>query len=221
MYDIILFDLDGTLTDPKPGITKSVQYALGKMGIVEDDLEKLTIFIGPPLTASFEEFYHMSQEEAKEALQYYRERFSTVGLYENAVYDGMRELLEKLQTQGKTMFVATSKPTIFSEQIVKHFGLSDYFKAVVGSELNGTRVEKNEVIEFVLSLIDEPDLKKIIMVGDRKFDVIGAQENGIDVVGVSYGYGGYDELAAAKANYIVNNVAELEDILCKATIVQK
>ncbi|MBP2625321.1 MAG: 5-nucleotidase [Firmicutes bacterium] len=215
MYDIILFDLDGTLTDPKPGITKSVQYALEKMGIAEDDLDKLTSFIGPPLTTSFKEFYSMNDDEANQALGYYRERFSTVGLYENAVYVGMKELLEELQNQGKTMFVATSKPTIFSIKILEHFGLIHFFKAVIGSELDGTRVEKNEVIEYVLSEIDGHDLKKIIMVGDRKFDVIGAKQNGIDVIAVAYGYGSYEELKTAKPNYIVGTISELGAILLK------
>lgn len=213
MYDVILFDLDGTLTDPRPGITKSVQYALGKMGIVEEDLEKLTIFIGPPLAASFKEFYGMSDEEANEALLHYRERFSAVGLYENAVYEGIKELLERLRGQGKTMFVATSKPTIFSIKILEHFNLIHFFKAVIGSELDGTRVEKSEVIEFVLSQIADHDRSKIIMVGDRKYDIVGAQENGINVIGVSYGYGSDEELINAKPNYIVSTVSELRELL--------
>lgn len=214
MYEIILFDLDGTLTDPKIGITKSVQYALGKMGIVENDLDKLTPFIGPPLTASFKEFYDMNDDEVQQAIEYYRERFSKVGLYENIVYEGMKELLEELQNQGKTMFVATSKPTVFSIKILEHFGLLHFFKAVIGSELDGTRVEKSHVIEFVLSKIDGYDPSKIIMVGDRKYDVLGAQENGIAVIGVSYGYGSYGELQAAKPNYILDTVPELRDFLC-------
>jgi len=213
MYDIILFDLDGTLTDPKTGITKSVQYALGKLGIVEENLDKLTSFIGPPLITSFKEFYSMNDEEANQALQYYRERFSTVGLYENAVYAGMKELLETLQNQGKTMFVATSKPTIFSIKILEHFGLNHFFKAVIGSELDGTRVEKDEVIKYVLSEIAGHDLRRIIMVGDRKFDVLGAQKNDIDVIGVAYGYGSYEELQTAKPNYIVETMSELGEIL--------
>jgi len=213
MYDIILFDLDGTLTDPKPGITKSVQYALSKMGIVEEDLEKLTTFIGPPLTTSFKEFYNMNDDEANQTLQYYRERFSTVGLYENAVYEGMKELLEELQNQGKTMFVATSKPTVFSTKIVEHFGLNHYFKAVIGSELDGTRVEKHEVIKSVLSEVAGCDPRKIIMVGDRKFDILGAQQNDIAVIGVAYGYGSYEELEAAKPNYIARTVSELGAML--------
>lgn len=215
MYDTILFDLDGTLTDPKPGITKSVQYALGKMGIVEDDLEKLTTFIGPPLVASFKEFYNMNDEEANQALQYYREYFTAGGLYENAVYDGMEELLQKLQNQGKTLFVATSKPTIFSIKILDHFGLSRFFKAVIGSELDGTRSEKNEVIAYVLSQIAGHNLQKIVMVGDRKFDVLGAKQHGIDGIAVTYGYGSYAELQAAEPNYIVANISELGAILLK------
>jgi len=215
MYDMILFDLDGTLTDPKPGITKCVQYALEKMGIIEEDLEKLTAFIGPPLVASFKEFYGMNDDEAHQALAYYRERFSTVGLYENAVYEGMKELLDELRSQGKTMFVATSKPTIFSIKILEHFDLIHFFKAVIGSELDGTRVEKNEVIKYVLSDIADHDPRQIIMVGDRKFDILGAQKNGIDVIGVAYGYGSYEELKQAEPNYIVQTVLELRAILLK------
>ena len=215
MYDIILFDLDGTLTDPKPGITKSVQYALGKMGIVEEDLDKLTHFIGPSLKTSFIGSYGMNVDEANQAIEYYRERFSKVGLYENAVYEGMKELLERLQKQGKKMFVATSKPTFYSIKILEHFGLIDFFEAVIGSELDGTRVEKNEVIEFVLSKIDNCNFKKIIMVGDRKFDVLGAQQNGIDVIAVAYGYGSYDELKLAQPNYIVDTISDLGIILLK------
>jgi phosphoglycolate phosphatase len=216
MYDIILFDLDGTLTDPKPGITKSIQYALAKMGIIEDDLDKLTAFIGPPLIPSFKTFYNLNDNEAKQAVEYYRERFSTIGLYENAVYEGMKELLEELQNQGRTMFVATSKPTVFSKKIVEHFGLLHFFTAVIGSELDGTRVEKNEVIEYVLSEINDYDVARIVMVGDRNFDIVGAQQNGIDVIGVTYGYGSDDELKEAKPNYIVKTISELREVLLHA-----
>lgn len=215
MYETILFDLDGTLTDPKMGITKSVQYALEKMGIIEQDLDKLTPFIGPPLTVSFKEFYGMNEDEAKQAIEYYRERFSITGLYENLVYEGMKELLEELQRLGKTMFVATSKPTVFSIKILEHFGLLHFFKAVIGSELDGTRTEKSHVIEFVLSKIEDCDLSKVIIVGDRKFDVTGARENKIAVIGVSYGYASSGELAAVKPNYIVDTVTELRSLLCK------
>jgi len=213
LYDIILFDLDGTLTDPKPGITKSVQYALTKLGIDEPNLENLVPFIGPPLLKAFKEFYHLDDEQATLALQYYRERFATVGLYENAVFPGIKSMLAQLKRQGKILIVATSKPTVFSIKIIEHFGLQDYFQAVIGSNLDGTRVEKGEVIEFALSELDQVDSSKIIMVGDRKHDVIGAKNNGIDVIAITYGYGSLEELNEAEPTYIVNTVQELHDFL--------
>lgn len=213
MYDIILFDLDGTLTDPKQGITKSVQYALAKLGIDEPNLENLVPFIGPPLLKAFKEFYHLDDEQATLALQYYRERFATVGLYENAVFPGIQSMLAQLKKQGKILIVATSKPTVFSIKIIEHFGLQDYFQAVIGSNLDGTRVEKGEVIEFALSELDQVDPSKIIMVGDRKHDVIGAKHNGIDVIAITYGYGSLEELNEAEPTYIVNTVQELHDFL--------
>ena len=213
MYDVILFDLDGTLTDSKIGITKSVQYALAKLGIKEEDLDRLIPFIGPPLSLSFKEFYNMNEEQAEEAVHYYREYFSTDGLYENEVYLGIPEMLQKLKNQGKTLMVATSKPTVFSVQIVEHFGLHDFFTAVIGSNLDGTRMKKNEVIAFALSELGDYDPTKIVMVGDRKYDILGAQKNGIDVVGVNYGYGRLAELTEAKPNYMVATVKELCDLL--------
>lgn len=215
MYTIVLFDLDGTLTDPKIGITTCVQYALQKMGIEEPDLDKLIPFIGPPLTYSFKEFYHMTAEQAEQAIDYYRERFSTIGLYENAVFPGIPELLEELRQQGKTLIVATSKPTIYSVKILEYFKLESYFQSVVGSNLDGTRVEKHEVIEYVLAELSEYDRSQIIMVGDRMHDIQGAKRNGIDVVGVAYGYGSREELEQAEPNYIVDTVAELREYLVK------
>ena len=215
-YDIILFDLDGTLTDPKEGITRCVQYALAKMNIIEKDLEKLVPFIGPPLMRTFKETYQLTDEEANQALTYYRERFSTVGLYENAVFPGIPELLDKLTANGKTLFVATSKPTVFSVRILEHFGLHQYFRAIIGSNLDGTRVEKNEVIEYVLSELGDHDSAKVLMVGDRKHDIWGAQKNGIAVAAVGYGYGSAEELNGAHPNFLVNTVAELGDLLLRA-----
>jgi len=215
MYEIILFDLDGTLTDPKVGITSSIQYALQKMGIYEEDVEKLTPFIGPPLLGSFKEFYQMSDEEAKQAIVYYRERFAVTGLYENQVYLGMEELLSKLHKQGKILIVATSKPTEFSVEILKHFNLFQYFTAIIGSNLDGTRTDKGDVIEFALTNQSIDGRSRIVMIGDRKYDIIGAKRNGIDVIAVTYGYGGYDELVAAEPNYIVSSVEELSILLTK------
>ena len=212
-YNTILFDLDGTLTDPKEGITRCVQYALAKLNIIEDDLEKLVHFIGPPLMRTFKETYHLTDEEANQALIYYRERFSTVGLYENAVFPGIPELLDKLTAHGKTLFVATSKPTVFSVRILEHFGLHQYFQAIIGSNLDGTRVEKNEVIEYVLSELGDHDSAKVLMVGDRKHDIWGAQKNGIAVAAVGYGYGSAEELSGANPDFLVETVDELGELL--------
>lgn len=215
MYETILFDLDGTLTDPKIGITKSVQYALDKMGIREDDLDKLEPFIGPPLLWAFKEFYGMNTSEAEQAIAFYRERFSVVGLYENNVYPGIPELLTELQRQGKKLVVATSKPTVFSVKILEHFGLEGYFSLIAGSNLDGTRVEKAEVIEFALKEAGVGNGKGVIMVGDREHDIIGAHKNNLPVVAVSYGYGSTEELANAKPNFIAESVLELEKLLLR------
>ena len=216
MYEIVLFDLDGTLTDPKVGITLSVQYALSKMGIQEEDPDTLTPFIGPPLLGSFKERYHMNDEEAIQAIWYYRERFSTTGLYENKVYLGIRELLATLKKQGRKLIVATSKPTEFSIQILEHFDLKQFFTSIVGSNLDGSRTEKGDVIEFALAGENISDFSKVVMIGDRKYDIIGAKNNNIDVIAVAYGYGSFQELVDADPNYIVSSVGELASRLgCK------
>jgi phosphoglycolate phosphatase len=208
-----LFDLDGTLTDPKLGITSSVQYALGKMGITVADLDELLPFIGPPLAESFQEFYGLSTKEAKQAVEYYREYFAIKGMYENAVYPGIMELLSDLTKRNKKIVMATSKPTVYSEQIAKHFGFFEFFTYIAGSNLDGTRVDKAEVIAFALDLICCTDKQKIVMVGDRRHDIIGAQKNKLDVIGVEYGYGGRIELLAAKPTYIAATVNELAQIV--------
>lgn len=213
MYTTILFDLDGTLTDPKPGITKCVQYALGKMGITEPDCDKLTHFIGPPLAKAFAEFYRMDQLQANQAVGYYRERFSTVGLYENSVYPGIREILAQLKAEGSNLLVATSKPTVFSVKILEHFGLNSFFSEVVGSNLDGTRVEKSEVIAFALSGLGQVEKNSVIMVGDRMHDILGAKDNGIDAIAVGYGYGSREELNQAGARRIAQTVEELTALL--------
>lgn len=215
MYEVILFDLDGTLTDPKVGITKSVQYALAKMGIAVADPDTLIPFIGPPLTYSFQEFYGMSVLEAKQALEFYRERFVETGIFENAVFPGIENLLRQLQKEGKTLLVATSKPTVYAVQILEYFRLQAFFKAIVGSNLDGTRVEKHEVITAALAELGDYDRAQIVMVGDRKHDVIGAKKNNIDVIAVSYGYGSIAELTAAEPNYMIHTVAELHEFLCE------
>lgn len=215
MYDHILFDLDGTLTEPKIGITKSVQYALAKFNIYEDSLDKLTPFIGPPLLESFMEFYNFSEDDARKAIEYYRERFSKVGMYENAVFEGIPEMLAELRRLGKKLVVATSKPTVYSVKILEHFNLYQYFDAVIGSNLDGSRVEKSEVIEAVLVELGDIDRSRTIMVGDRKHDVMGARANGLKVIAVAYGYGTPEELREAEPDNIAASVAELKELLVR------
>ena len=214
-YTYILFDLDGTLTDPKEGITKSIQYALNKMGIIENDLDKLTSFIGPPLLQSFVEFYSFSEDEASQALQFYRERFAVTGLFENEVYEGIEKLLKDLNKLNYRLAVATSKPIVYAKQILDFFNLSKYFEVIVGSELDGTRSAKGEVIAEVLTQMKIEKKYQCVMIGDRKHDLIGASENGIDSIGVTYGYGSQQELEDANATYIVHSVDSLSIIFGK------
>ena len=173
-YRFILFDLDGTLTDPKVGITKSAQYALKKMGIDEKNLDNLTSFIGPPLQVSFTDEYGFNKEQTEAAIDYYRERFKEKGMFENKPYEGIAPLLQMLVEQQYTLVVATSKLTVFAEQILKHFELEQYFDLIVGSNLDGTRSEKAEIIRYILDYYNEHSNDEFVMVGDRKYDIIGA-----------------------------------------------
>lgn len=212
MYRVILFDLDGTLTDSGEGITKSVQYAIEKLGMGEYPLEELRSFVGPPLMEQFMKFCHISQERAKEAVGYYRERYSLVGLYENRPYDGISKLLKELKEQGYLLGVASSKPEYFVDKILQHFSLDSYFDAVVGSELSGQRTSKSEVVEEALRRLGVSDRRQeVVLVGDRKFDVLGARAMGIDCVAVSYGYGDMQELMEVNPVYISKSVEELAD----------
>ncbi|PKM52998.1 MAG: phosphoglycolate phosphatase [Firmicutes bacterium HGW-Firmicutes-5] len=214
LYKYILFDLDGTLTNPKTGITKSVAYALKKTKNIDANLDDLTIFIGPPLKESFMDFYDFTEEEAEQAIIYYREYFVDQGIYENEIYEGIKTLLDDLQkTNTFVLDVATSKPTKFAELIIKHFGLEGYFTSIVGSNLDGTRTKKSEVIEEVLLRLSIKDKREVVMIGDRQHDILGAKEIVIDSIGVAYGYGSSDELERAGADYIVNSIQGLRDQL--------
>lgn len=213
-YRYILFDLDGTLTDPKIGITKSVQYALKKFNIEVKNLDTLEKFIGPPLKDSFMEFYSFDEEQAIKAIVYYREYFKDKGMFENKVYEHIPDLLKKLKEAGCTLIVATSKPTIFSEQIIKHFNLNTYFDEVAGSNLDGTRSNKGEIIKYIINKYEISNLSEAVMIGDRRYDILGAQKNNIASIGVTYGYGSKEELINAKAMYIADDVqAILEKIV--------
>lgn len=218
MYEYILFDLDGTLTDPKVGITTCVQHALKGFGIEENDLNKLTPFIGPPLKQSFMQFYGLNDEEAERAVALYRERFSVVGMYENEIYPGIPMLLKTLKEKGKCLAISSSKPTIYVVEILKHFDIHQYFDVIVGSELDGRRTDKAEVVEEALSQLLGSEKKthsEVVIVGDRKFDVEGGQAHDITTVAVSYGYGPMEELVEAKAEFIVDTVEQLQDLLAQ------
>ena len=209
-YKCILFDLDGTISDPKIGITKSVAHALKHFRIETEDLDDLSKFIGPPLKDSFIEYYGFNNEEADLAVAKYREYFSVTGIYENTLYSGIEDLIQWLKSQQKVLVVATSKPTVYATKILEHFNLLQYFDFVSGSELNGVRTKKSEVIEFALEQINVNDLHNVIMIGDREHDIIGAAKVGIDSIGVLFGYGNREELERAGANFIVGSVKELK-----------
>lgn len=223
MFKYILFDLDGTLTDPKLGITSSVQYALRALGIEEPSLDKLEPFIGPPLTDSFREFYGLGGERLATAIDKYRERFATQGIFENEIYPGIPQMLADLKAKDKLLAIASSKPTLFVEQILEHFEIRKYFDHVVGSNMDGTRGTKEEVVEEtlrqMLTVEMTPAQKRdaVAMVGDRKFDIEGARAHGITSVGVLFGYAPEGELEEAGADYIVNSVRSLQVLLTLLT----
>lgn len=212
-YQYILFDLDGTLTDPGVGIINSVRYALQQYGL-DGDPEFLRRFIGPPLVDSFMEYYGFDEAKAKEAVAYYREYFGPRGIFENQLYPGIPELLQTLVERGKKLALATSKPTVYARQILTHFQLDRYFaeEMIVGSYLDGRRTLKSEVIATVLALLP-PEKDKAVMVGDRKFDIDGARANGIAAIAVTYGYGERAELEAAGPTHFAATVPELLALL--------
>ena len=215
----ILFDLDGTLTDPKEGITRCVQYALSKFGI-QTECEALTRFIGPPLAESFERFYGLSRAESERAVAYYRERFTDTGIFENRGIDGIPARLDTISDAGAKLALATSKPQVFAERILNKYGLSKPFSVIVGSELDGRRTDKAEVVAAALQMLGAEDKRKALMVGDRRHDIIGAHKNGIRACGVTFGYSEPGELESCGADRIADSVETLRDVLigfCRTT----
>lgn len=208
MKSVYLFDLDGTLTDPKEGITRSVAYALKKFDITVEHLDDLCVFIGPPLIDSFMKEYGMSEEQANDAIRYYREYFSVTGIFENKVYPGIEKLLKKLKDKKCTCIVATSKPEAFAKQIIQHFHLEEYFDDICGATMDGTRSKKGDVIAYALKK-NNIAKETAIMVGDRKHDIIGAHENDLRCIAVLYGYGSAKEFTDAHADLIVESVEAL------------
>jgi phosphoglycolate phosphatase len=212
-YTNIIFDLDGTLTDPALGITNSVMYALEKYGITVPDRSELLKFIGPPLIDSFQEFYDLSREEAKTAVEYYREYYRTKGIFENSVFPGIEDLLRSLKENGKKQMVATAKVEQFANIVLEHFGLAEYFTCVAGSNLDSTRTHKDEIILSVLKRCGITDREHTVMIGDRMHDILGAEKAGIDSIGVLFGYGTKEELENAGADLLAQSVDDLRTIL--------
>ena len=209
MYTTALFDLDGTITDPGIGITNSVAYALEKFNISVTDRSELFRFIGPPLHESFQTFYGFSPEDSKRAVSYYREYYGRSGLYEAELYDGIRDTLLSLHTSGIKVVLATSKPELYALQILQHFDLMSLFDRICGSNMDGSRSKKAEVITYALQSFPETALNDIVMIGDRLHDINGAKAVGIDSIGVSYGYGSVDELHQAGATHVISSPKEL------------
>lgn len=212
MFEYLFFDLDGTLTNPALGITNSFKYAYKYFGMEIPSYEKLCTFIGPPLVETFKNNFGFDDKKAEEGVKVYREYFSTKGLFENSVYPGIENLLEKLKKNQKHLVVATSKPELFALQILEHFNLSKYFDFICGSLMDESRSEKSEVISYALEKCKNPPTEKILMIGDRKHDILGAKKNGIKSCGVLFGYGTKEELENSGADFICKNIEELEKI---------
>ena len=210
-FDTLLFDLDGTLTDSTEGIVRCLEYALERMGFdIPEDTNK---FLGPPLYRSFAEFCGMNEEQVNEAVRIFRERYSTVGLFENRVYDGVPEMLKRLRDGGKRIMVATSKPEVYAVRIFDRFGLSQFFEIVGGANINGTRNDKDEVIEYVLEKAGISDRSSVLMIGDRRQDVLGAHKTGLKCMGILWGFGSIEELTEAGADFIAETPVKAADML--------
>ena len=210
-YTTLLFDLDGTLTDSTEGIIRCLDHALEQMGFdIPEDKNK---FLGPPLYSSFAEFCGMNEEQVREAVRIFRERYSTVGLFENRVYEGIPEMLERLKNGGKRLMVATSKPDVYAVRIFERFGLAQFFEFVGGTDINGTRNNKDDVIEYVFDKCNITDRSKVLMIGDRRHDVLGAHKTGIKCMGILWGFGSAEELTEAGADYIAATPQEAADML--------
>lgn len=214
-YPYILFDLDGTLIDSGNGVRNAVAYSLRKLGITPpENLRELDRFIGPPLTESYDQFYHIPQETIPHAIDLFQEYYRGGGLYESQVYDGIPELLDRLNAAGRRLLVATSKPEMFAKPLLAKMGLAEKFAFIAGADGEGTaRSEKNAVIQYALSSCGITDLSSVVMVGDRKYDINGANFFGIDSIGILWGFGDAAELNAAGATYLAETPKAVGDLL--------
>lgn len=211
-YNHIIFDLDGTLTDPGLGITNSIMYSLGKFGI-EQERSALYKFIGPPLRESFGVYFGFDKADAERAVQYYREYFSEKGIYENELYPGITDLLAELSQQNRKLYIATSKPQEYSLRILEHFDILKYFDFVSGSNMDGSMSAKSDLIDRIIPRISSDELIETIMIGDRRYDIEGAKHHGIDSAAVLYGYGERFELEEVQPTYLIESTVELKNLL--------
>lgn len=209
MYDVVLFDLDGTLTDPGEGITNSVAYALNKFGISVDDKKELYNFIGPPLIDSFMKYYGMNYEDGLKAVEYYREYFGVTGIFENTMFKGIPELLDSIKKSGRKISLATSKPEEYAIRILDHFGLTKYFDFIGAATMDESRSKKVDVITYTLDNLGVTDKSRVVMIGDRHHDIEGAKKNGLNSIGVLFGYGDRNELENAGATYIAETISDI------------
>lgn len=212
-YDVVLFDLDGTIIDSGKGVLNAVKYALNYYGDPVPPMEELRKFMGPPLKESFMEICGYSPEKAMEAISVYRQYYQEIGIHENDVYEGMPELIADLKSDGRCVIVATSKPEKFARIILEELGIAQHFTYIAGADMAETRAEKEQVLAYALEENGITDYSRVLMVGDRKFDINGAKAFGFDSLGVLFGYGSREEFEAAGATYIVNTVGELRDCL--------
>lgn len=212
-YSVILFDLDGTLTDSAPGITNAVAYALEQFHIPVPPRTELFKFVGPPLTVSFREFYGMSEEEALEATATFRVYYNTKGVLENSPYPGVHAFLSALKVAGKTLAVATSKPQHLADEVLHRYDLAQYFTAICGGSLDESHNAKALIVADALKACGVTDRRCALMVGDRRHDIEGAKQNGLDSMGILYGYGSREELSKAGADYICAGFAEMQEII--------
>ena len=211
-YAYCLFDLDGTLTDPGEGITRSVAYALSFFGIEVKDRTALYPFIGPPLVDSFSTFYGFSPEQARQAVERYREYFSRQGIFENELYPGIKELLEDLKRHGVRILLASSKPELYARKILEHFQLLPFFDFVAAATMDDTRSKKTDVVRYALESCGiSPD--RAVMIGDRHHDIEGAKDNALESIGVLWGYGSREELSTAGATRLAESVPQLASLL--------
>jgi phosphoglycolate phosphatase len=212
-YEVIIFDLDGTLSNSGEGITRSAQYALSKLGIKEDNLDDLKHFVGPPLKEAFMEYYHLSDEMSEKAVTLYRERYVPVGIYETSLYPGIVELLTELKNAGKYLAIATSKPQPMAEEVLRYLKIYNFFDKIMGADVIGPKQSKRSVLEALFEEMEIKDKTKYVMIGDTKFDIIGANLVGVDSIGVSYGYGDKEEMLALGALYVADCTSKIKKFL--------